>query len=61
MGEAVYHLHSEPSTHVEVIIHVTESLEEEQRDRLISGLEQDESIKSAEFCPLALPPHAGQL
>jgi hypothetical protein len=52
MGEAVQSIFSEPNKNVEIIVHVDESLDEQQRDDLIVRLQQDEAINSAEFCPL---------
>lgn len=37
---------------VEIVVHISESLENEQRNSLVSALEKDEGIFSAEFCPL---------
>jgi len=37
---------------VEIVVHVSDSLEEGQRNKLVSALEQEEGIVSAEFCPL---------
>ncbi len=37
---------------VEIVVHVSESLEDEQRNKLVSALEKEAGIFSAEFCPL---------
>jgi hypothetical protein len=37
---------------VEIVVHVSEDLEDEQRNSLVSALEKEEGIVSAEFCPL---------
>lgn len=37
---------------VEVIIHVNETLDESRRSELTGGLEQQNGIYAAEFCPL---------
>jgi len=37
---------------VEIVVHISESLENEQRNSLVSALEKKEGIFSAEFCPL---------
>lgn len=37
---------------VEIVVHVTESLEDGQRNNLVVALEKEEGIVSAEFCPL---------
>jgi hypothetical protein len=52
MGQALHSIRSEPEHTVEIVIHVSETLEEGQRSDLISALKQQEGITSAEFCPL---------
>ena len=37
---------------VEIVVHVSENLEERQRSNLIVALENKNGIVSAEFCPL---------
>ena len=37
---------------VEIVVHVSESLEERQRSNLVATLENKDGIVSAEFCPL---------
>ena len=37
---------------VEIVVHVTETLDDIQRNNLVVALEQNEGIVSAEFCPL---------
>jgi len=37
---------------VEIVVHVSESLDDVQRNHLVVGQEQNDSIVSAEFCPL---------
>jgi hypothetical protein len=37
---------------VEIVVHISESLEEGQRKNLVSALEKEDGIVSAEFCPL---------
>jgi cell division protein FtsX len=37
---------------VEIVVHISNSLEDEQREKLVSVLEQEDGIISAEFCPL---------
>ena len=41
-----------PADHVEVIVHVEETLDQWQRQELVSFLESSDGIESAEFCPL---------
>ncbi len=51
MGEVVQSIQNVPNKNVEIIVHVDESLDELQRDELVTRL-QEEAINSAEFCPL---------
>ncbi|MGD8619233.1 MAG: heavy-metal-associated domain-containing protein [Gammaproteobacteria bacterium] len=37
---------------VEIVVHISESLDDVQRNNLVVALEQNDSIVSAEFCPL---------
>ena len=37
---------------VEIVVHLSESLEDRQRNNLVVALEKEDSISSAEFCPL---------
>jgi hypothetical protein len=37
---------------VEIVAHISESLEDVQRNNLVVALEQNDGIVSAEFCPL---------
>ena len=37
---------------VEIVVHVSEALDEGQRSNLVASLEGEEGIVSAEFCPL---------
>jgi hypothetical protein len=37
---------------VEIVVHVSEELGEQQRRNLVAALEQEGGIVSAEFCPL---------
>lgn len=52
MDQVVQPLHSELNRTVEIVVHVTEDLEEAQRNHLVSTLENTGGIMSAEFCPL---------
>lgn len=42
----------EAKNSVEIVVHVSESLEDMQRKNLVSALEKEAGIVSAEFCPL---------
>jgi hypothetical protein len=37
---------------VEIVMHISENLEERQRSNLVTVLESNDEIVSAEFCPL---------
>jgi hypothetical protein len=37
---------------VEVVVHISENLEDMQRKNLVSALEKEDGIVSADFCPL---------
>lgn len=52
MGEAIHSIEREPEHTVEVVVHVSETLEAGQRNNLVDALEREDGIVSAEFCPL---------
>ena len=52
MGEAAYSTRQEPDQSVEIVVHITEKLADEKRADLVSALENNDGIISAEFCPL---------
>ena len=52
MLQALRNTDVEPANTVEIIVHITETLGEERRRDLVSALEAEDSIVSAEFCPL---------
>lgn len=52
MVQAATHIFPKPGSNVEVIVHVDESLDQWQRQELVSFLEAADGIESAEFCPL---------
>jgi hypothetical protein len=37
---------------VEIVVHVSDNLEDQQRRNLVAALEQENGIVSAKFCPL---------
>ena len=47
-----YDLQPLDEKHVEIVIHVDESLEEHERKDLVDALEGTAGIQTAEFCPL---------
>ena len=52
MGQVLPSIQNNPEHTVEIVVHINESLEEQDRRTLVSALEDDEGITSAEFCPL---------
>jgi hypothetical protein len=52
MAQALQSIESYPEHTVEIIVHITETLAEQQRGNLIADLEDDAGITTAEFCPL---------
>ncbi|MEZ5542759.1 MAG: ATP-binding protein [Pseudomonadota bacterium] len=52
MAEAAASIFPRPGNNVEILVHVDETLDQWQRQELVSFLESSEGIESAEFCPL---------
>jgi len=52
MDQAVQHVSNEAKNAVEVVVHISEDLGEEQRNLVVSALEKAEGIIGAEFCLL---------
>ena len=52
MGQALHNIESEPDHTVEIVVHITETLGEQQREELVAALEDSGGITTAEFCPL---------
>jgi hypothetical protein len=52
MGQALHSIESEPDHTIEIVVHITETLGEQRRDDLVSALEGNGGITTAEFCPL---------
>ena len=52
MDQIVRPINSELKNTVEIVVHVTEGLNEGQRDNLASTLKNTNGITDAEFCPL---------
>jgi len=52
MGQVIGSIENEPDHSVEIVVHITETLEQQQRGNLVASLENDGGIVSAEFCPL---------
>jgi len=52
MAQALHSIETYPEHTVEIVVHITESLGEHQRDNLVATLEGNDGITTAEFCPL---------
>jgi len=52
MGQALHSIENEPDHTVEIVVHITENLGEQQRGNLVAALEGNGGITTAEFCPL---------
>ncbi|MGB5179233.1 MAG: hypothetical protein WBP44_10945 [Gammaproteobacteria bacterium] len=52
MTQALHSTETQPDHTVEIVVHVTETLGEKQREELIASLEDNGGITAAEFCPL---------
>ena len=52
MEQTLRSVENEPANTVEIVVHITETLGEERRKDLVTALEGEDSIVSAEFCPL---------
>lgn len=52
MLNALHSIESEPANTVEIVVHISETLGEERRKDLVAALESEDSVVSAEFCPL---------
>jgi len=52
MNQIVQPINSEARNTVEIVVHVTEGLDEDQRNDLASALKNTNGITGAEFCPL---------
>ena len=52
MGDALRSIQPQSDHIVEIVVHVEETLGEEQRKDLVTALEANRDIRAAEFCPL---------
>jgi hypothetical protein len=52
MGQVSHSIESEPDNTVEIVVHITETLGELRRRSLVTALEGNDGITTAEFCPL---------
>jgi len=52
MNQVVQPVNKDTRATVEIVVHITEGLNEDQRDHLASALKNTDGITGAEFCPL---------
>ena len=52
MEQALHSIENEPDHTIEIIVHITENLDEQHRGNLVSSLGNNDCIVAAEFCPL---------
>ena len=52
MGQALRSIENEPDHTVEIVVHISETLGEQRRGDLVTALEDNGGITTAEFCPL---------
>jgi len=52
MEQALHSIENEPEHTIEIVVHITEDLGEQQRRNLVASLGNNDSIVAAEFCPL---------
>ena len=52
MEQALHSVETYPDHTVEIVVHITETLGEKQREELVAALESNGGITTAEFCPL---------
>jgi hypothetical protein len=52
MEQAASNSENEPAHTVEIVVHISENLDEQQRSSLVSALNSNAGIVAAEFCPL---------
>jgi hypothetical protein len=52
MTQALHSIETQPEHTVEIVVHITETLGEKQREELVTALEENGGITTAEFCPL---------
>mgnify|MGYP001828653474 FL=1 len=51
MEQAIHSIEVLPEHTVEIVVHVSETLEEQQRNNLVVTLENDDRIVAVTFCP----------
>jgi hypothetical protein len=50
MQQAVHSIENEPAHTVEIVVHITDTLDEQHRANLVAAVVCDDGIISAEFC-----------
>jgi hypothetical protein len=52
MEQVLRSIENEPEHTVEIIVHIPETLQQQQRGNLLASLGNNDGIVTAEFCPL---------
>jgi len=52
MAQALHSIETEPEHTIEIVVHITENLDERQRGNLVASLGNNDGIVAAEFCTL---------
>jgi phosphoribosyl-ATP pyrophosphohydrolase len=52
MEQVLHSVETYPDHTIEIVVHITETLGEKQREELVAALESNGGITTAEFCPL---------
>ena len=52
MAQALHSIENEPDHTIEIVVHISEDLGEQQRGNLVASLGNNDGITTAEFCPL---------
>ena len=52
MAQALHSIDTQVDHTVEIVVHITETLGEHRREDLVTALEENNGITTAEFCPL---------
>ena len=52
MEQALHSIENKPDHTIEIVVHITENLDEQHRGNLVSSLGNNDGIVAAEFCLL---------
>ena len=52
MAQVLHSIENEPDHTIEIVVHITEDLGEQQRGNLVASLGNNDGITAVEFCPL---------